>query len=144
MIHDIYISVDNNAEVIKIPIPPISWSFGSPFGITNFTTIDLGAISLIDERGVKSISITGFFPKERTSYSFDRSKHLEGWDYVKKIEEWRRRRIPVRLVITDTPMNIAMVINNFTYGVQDGTGDVYYTLQMQEFKFLNIQQSEVG
>lgn len=144
MTHDIYISVENNKEVIKIPIPPINWSFGSPFGVQTFESIDLGTISLIGKRGIKSFSFNGIFPKDNRTYSFDRSKQMSAWDYVKKLEEWRRREIPVRLIITDTPMNIAMAINNFSYGVQDGTGDVYYTLDMQEFKFINIQQSEVG
>lgn len=144
MIHDVYISVDNNADVIKIPIPPSSWSFGSPYGVRNFETINLGTISLIGKRGVKSISFSGFFPRDLRTYNFDRSNQMSGWDYVKKIEEWRRREIPVRLIITDTPMNIAMVINNFRYGINDGTGDIQYTINMQEFKFLNIKQTEVG
>ncbi len=53
------------------------------------------------------------------------------------IEEWKSRRVPIRLIITDTPINMACTIRNIEYGEQDGSRDVYYTLALEEFKLYN-------
>jgi len=54
------------------------------------------------------------------------------------IEAWKVRRVPIRLIITDTPINMACSIETFEYGPQDGSGDIYYTLELSEFKFVNL------
>src|SRR5690606_14547012 len=41
--------------------------------------------------------------------------------------------------ITDTPINLAMAIENFSYGERDGTGDVYYTLELAEYVFVEAR-----
>lgn len=66
-----------------------------------------------------------------------------GWEYVEMIEGWRERKVPMRIVITNTPINMAFVITNFEYGVQDGSGDVYYSLSISEFPLLKLRSRRV-
>lgn len=137
MIHDFYFSINNREEVIKLPIPP-KFRFSSPFNNQKAESISQGTINLIGLRGLKETSLEGFFPSKPNKYNFQRDNLYTGWEYVQKIEEWRRKRVPIRLIITDTPMNIPVLIDNFEYGEQDGTGDIYYTMQISEFKLVEI------
>lgn len=156
---DIFLSINNSEQVIQLPIVPREFKIPSPVNHEVHTTINQGEIKLIGRRGLKSVSFDSFFPSQ--VYSFARANTLMGWEYVEMIESWIDRRIPIRLVITSTPrdtanadgidesipgvdvLNMAVTIDNFEYGPQDGTMDVYYTLALSEFKFIKLRTKGV-
>ena len=138
---DIFLSINNREQVIQLPIVPSEFKIPSPMNNETYTTINQGDIKLIGQRGLKSITIESFFPNNH--YSFSRNKAYAGWEYVETIESWIDRRVPIRLIITDTPINLAMTIENFEYGPQDGTGDIYYSLELEEFKFIRLASKKV-
>jgi len=57
--------------------------------------------------------------------------------FVKQILEWKRKGIPVRLLIGNH-VNILITIETFEYGEQDGTGDVYYTISFKEYREIEL------
>lgn len=138
---DIFISINNREQVIQLPIVPREFQIGSPHGNETFKTISQGEIKLIGLRELKTLSIASFFPAK--DYPFSRNKTYKAWEYVEIIESWADRRKPIRVIITDTPINLAMTIDNFEYGPRDGSGDVYYTLSLSEFKFIQLQMKKV-
>ncbi|WLR52468.1 hypothetical protein LC040_06080 [Bacillus tianshenii] len=138
---DFFLSINNREQVIKLPVIPSSFKIPSPVNNETYSTINQGEIKLIGLRGLKSITIDSFFPVK--DYPFLRDRTYKGWEYVEIIESWIDRRIPVRLVITDTPINLAMSIDNFESGIQDGSGDVYYSLVLSEFKFIKLESRQV-
>lgn len=138
---DIFISINNREQVIQLPIVPTEFKIPSPMNNETFTTINQGDIKIIGQRGLKAITLDSFFPKNH--YSFSRDRAYSGWEYVEIIESWIDRRVPIRLIVTDTPVNMAMTIENFEYGVQDGTGDIYYSLSLEEFKFIRLASKKV-
>lgn len=135
---DIYLSINNREQVIQLPILPSEFEITSPQKHETFETINQGDLKLIGPDGLKSITIDTFFPKK--PYAFSRVKNKKGWEYVKTIEAWRKREIPMRLTITGTPINMAVVIDNFDYGVRDGSGDIYYTLSLSEYKLIYLKK----
>lgn len=137
---DIYLSINNRAEVIKLPVVPEEFTIQSPFNNDTLNTIKQGDIKLIGLRGLKTLSFQSFFPSK--NYSFLRDKTYKGWQYVEKIEAWRDKRIPVRLIITDTPINMLITIDSFDYGVKTGK-DIYYTLSLSEFKPISLNTKGV-
>jgi hypothetical protein len=138
---DIYLSINNREEVIKLPVVPRSFKINSPQNNETYTTISQGDIKLIGLRGLKSLTIDSFFPVK--DYVFLKDKSYKGWEYINIIEKWIDRRIPIRLIITDTPINLACTIESFDYSVEDGSGDVYYTLVLSEFKFIDLTKKKV-
>lgn len=138
---DIFLSINNREQVIQLPIVPSEFKIPSPVNHETYTTINQGDIRLIGERGLKSITIESFFPSK--DYSFARSRDYMGWEYVEIIESWIDRRVPIRLIITNTPINMAVSIDDFEKGPQDGSGDVYYSLSLTEFKFIRLQSKWV-
>jgi nucleoid-associated protein YgaU len=59
------------------------------------------------------------------------------------IERWRKTGQPIRLIITDTDINMAVGIEGFEYGERDGTGDVYFTLELREYRFLKVPTQQL-
>lgn len=133
---DIFLSINNRAQVIQLPVVPEQVKIVTAMNNQTYDTISLGEIKLIGLPALSSITLDSFFPAK--DYPFSRDTTYHGWEYVKIIEAWKVLRIPVRLVISDTPVNMACSIDKFEYGVQDGSGDVYYTLELSEFKFINL------
>jgi hypothetical protein len=136
----VYLSINNREEIIKLPVVP-KFSIPSPVNNKVFNTISQGDIKLIGLRGLKSITLQSFFPSK--DYPFLRDRTYKGWEYVEIIESWIDRRLPIRLIISDTPINMACTIEEFEYSIEDGSGDINYTLTLSEFKFIQLQIKEV-
>ncbi|SDJ76182.1 hypothetical protein [Salimicrobium halophilum] len=133
---EIYLSINNREEVMQIPVLPPEFKINDPQNNDTFTTIRQGDIKLIGLEGLKSFSLSSFFPNKE--YYFSQNNEMFGWDYVETIERWKKRRLPLRLIITGTPINWAVAIDSFEYGTQDGTGDIYYTMTFTDFPFIRV------
>lgn len=139
---NIYLSVKNRKQVLKLPILPEEIKVNSNRKNETFETINFGEILLLGEAGLKEFEIDTFFPKDPKRYSFAREKKRKGWDCVKLIESWMDKKLPVRVTVTGSPINLLMAIESFEYGVQDGTGDIYYTLSFTEFKKISLKKKK--
>jgi nucleoid-associated protein YgaU len=118
-------------EKLRLPVLP------SGFGVTNTqqnTTVNItafGEINLIGKRGLKTLSLSSFFPNRE--YGFVQYMGFpKPYDCVELIESWMDN--PIQVTITGTNINLKMTIESFTYSEQDGTGDIYYTLDLKEYK----------
>ena len=137
---NIYLSVKNRKQVLKLPIVPEEVKVQPNRKNEKFETINFGEILLLGQAGLKEFEIETFFPKDPKRYSFSRNKKRKGWDCVKLIESWMAKKLPVRVTVTGSPINILMAIESFEYGVQDGTGDIYYTIAFSEFKKISLKK----
>lgn len=133
---DIFLSINNREQVLQLPIVPLEVKIATAMNNQKYETIALGEINQIGLAALSSLAIDSFFPAR--AYPFSRDTTYFGWEYVEIIEAWKTRRIPIRLVISDTPINMACTIDRFEYGIQDGSKDVYYTLELTEFKFVKV------
>ncbi|UPW82723.1 hypothetical protein [Lysinibacillus sp. Ag94] len=138
---DIFLSTMDRKQIIQLPIVPSEFKIPSPVNNETFTTINQGDIKAIGRRGLKSLPIETFFPSK--VYPFSRDTTYFGWEYVEIIESWIDKRFPIRVVISGTPINVLMTIDNFEYGLQDGSGDVYYSLALSEFKEIILETKKV-
>jgi nucleoid-associated protein YgaU len=124
-----------------LPITPPRFELSNPHINKVININDLGDINLIGKRGLSEISIESFFPKQ--NYYFCKVTPLDPQDYIDMILKWKNSSKPIRLIITDTSINIAVSIEEFLYGVKDGSGDVYFTLNLREYRFLKTYSKEV-
>ena len=120
---------------MKFPVLPSAFTVTKPQKNDTFETISQGELKLIGLTGLKSISFSSFFPVR--DYPFLRDRSDTGFGYVYTIDTWIARRVPMRLIITDTPINMAVVIDSFEYTVKSD-GDLAYTINFSEFKFAEV------
>ena len=136
---DIYLSVNNSEEVIHIPVTPPQITIKSTQGTETFETSGYGLIRIIGSRELQAISWETFFPVHE--YPFLRDTSMKGQEYADKINNWRDRKLPIRLVITSNgfaniDVNIACAITQFD-GEVGSNGDYNYTIQLDEVDLLN-------
>lgn len=120
---------------LRLPVIPASFEVfqGSLNQKVNIT--ELGNINLIGKLDLKELTLESFFPAQNY-YFVEYSGFPEPYICVEMIESWQASGRPINLVITDTPINLPMTIEAFAYGERDGTGDVYYRLELMEYVFL--------
>jgi len=133
----IYLSINNNEEVILLPVTPEEYEISEPWNNQEVEGLNQ-AMNIIQNKGLSSLSIETFFPSK--DYPFLLSRDMWGMEYVETIKRWRERRVPLRLIITndgETEVNMAVTIDGFTYS-KDKSGDINYKLDLKEFKFVEV------
>ncbi len=104
-----------------------------PQGGALVETVTGAELNLIGAPKLKSISITSFFPVR--DYPYLRDTSMKGWDYAYKIDTWILQKLPIRLIITGTPINMPVRVTNFEYTIKTD-GDLWYTLELEEFNLV--------
>ena len=132
---DYYLSFNNNEERLRLPVIPSSFEVLIPHQNTTINITNLGEINLIGKTGLSTMTIESFFPKQQ--YSFCLYKDFpQPYECIKMLLKWKESGRPIRVIVTETPINYAMAIESITYSEADGTGDVYFILGLKEYKFI--------
>lgn len=136
---NIYLSVNNRADIIKLPVVPPSFRVLKPQGGDKVETVTGEELNLIGAPKLKSITLTSFFPVK--DYPFLRDRSMKGFEYTYKIDKWIEQKLPIRLVITGTPINMAVKVSNFEYEIGT-TGDLDYTLELEQFNMVGYDNPQ--
>lgn len=128
-------------ERIRLPITPY---FEIEAGINNSKEDlnEIGTVNLAGKPGLRTCSISSFFPSKEGPYIESRDTKLDPYYYYNKIYQWSREGDPVRFIITETPYNFECLIDSITAGETDGSGDLYYTLELSEYIRLKTTKYE--
>ena len=133
----IELSVNNRQEVMIIPVTPPTFTITKPQGGQTFETVTGEELQLIGVPKLKGFSYESFFPVR--DYTFLEDRSMKGWGYVDKIDKWILEKLPIRLIVTDTPINMAAAIKNFEYTIKSD-GDLWYKLEFEEFNLLDCRK----
>ena len=134
---DIFLSVNNRAEVMQLPVMPAEFTISKPQGGSVFETVKYNDLRLYGTPKLKSIAFPSFFPVR--DYPFLRNRSMWGFDYVNKIDSWIAQKLPIRFIITETPINMAVAVDSFEYKISK-SGDLYYDIAFSEFPMPNIME----
>lgn len=124
-------------DKFQFPVRPAN--FENEVGnLNNTVTVgDIGEVNILGKRKLDTISISSFFPNQEYYFCdyMDFPPPYECVEIIKKFMDLGQ----VRLLITGTDINKIFYIENFRYGEQDGTGDVYFTIDFKEYRKLKIK-----
>lgn len=140
---EFWLSYNNNAERMRLPVNPNGISVTSPFGITDVSVTHIGEFSVFGERELKEFTFSSFFPAKYHSSYCEFVNISKAPVYVKKLEEWRDKKRPIRLIVTGTRINFPVTIRDFTldYERAGEMGDIYYTLTLKEYQWQKARTS---
>ena len=136
---EIWLKADN--EAFRFPVVPSSFDLENGSIIETNNIVNLGGVALFGGNALKTISMSSFFPSKRYTFC-TYSTFPNPYDCVKMIEGWRSSGRKIRLIITNTPINLPVLIESFTYGERAGTRDVEFTLNFKEYKPITIKTIE--
>lgn len=130
------------SKKIRLPVLPPEYSISSSQNNTTVNIIGLGDVTLKGKRGLRSISFSSFFPMRYDS-SYCEIRNIKSPKAYVDIIEKMKRAGTVKLIITGTPINFRCTIESFTWGENDGTGDINYTLSLKEYRAPSASESSV-
>ncbi|WP_407310916.1 hypothetical protein [Desulfosporosinus sp. SB140] len=125
-----------NNDNLRLPVPPSSYAIKKALNNTSVIVEGIGEVSFIGKPKLAEIPpITSFFPSKY--YSFCQySTFPTPKECTDLIEKWMASGNPIRYLVTGISLNTLCSIEDFEYGEQDGTGDVYFTLTLKEYKVI--------
>ncbi|WP_242835632.1 LysM peptidoglycan-binding domain-containing protein [Ruminiclostridium josui] len=128
-----------NKELI-LPVTPSSFEVNHGINVETINIHTLGDVSVAGYKLAPTYKVDCMFPAKK--YPFCQPKaDLNPYSYVKKFEEWCDNHTVLRYIISDTMVNTPVLISDITYGEKDGTGDVYATITMRNYKTLSVVQT---
>lgn len=140
---EFWLSFNNNAEKLRLPVNPNGISVTSPFGIADVNVTHIGEFSIFGERGLKELSFSSFFPRDYSQSYCEYDGFPLPTECVKMLEGWRDAKKPLRLIVTETDINIAVTIRDLKLDYQKAAemGDIYYTITLKEFHWQKERKS---
>lgn len=117
----------------RFAVVPPEYEITSESGNTQVIINSLGEINLLGKRKLKTVSFSSFFPKGYNSGYCDYKKFPAPKESVKKIEKMKNKGV-MHLTMTNTPVNMDCTIESFTWGENDGSGDINFTLEFKEYR----------
>lgn len=138
---EFWLKKDENNK-FRLPVNPSDFFMSVAHKNTIVNVHALGDINLIGKTGLAEGVISSIFPAKE--YNFSNNADLKDpYDYIALLEKWRKAGEPIRLIITGTSVNMEVTIESLSYGEQDSTGDVYYSLSLKQYKKIKIIKTAV-
>ena len=137
----IFLSIDNGAELLELPVIPGEFSISTNQTGETFETVDGSSLAFIDVPGLSGIGWSSFFPAR--DYPYIKGTRLPSvWQYKEILERWIELKYPIRLIITDTPINIAAKITAFDLKM-GASGDLNYDVSFSEFPLIDTETEDL-
>ena len=132
---EIYLGTDT--DKIRFPVVPSSIGVSRSNNIDTQSVLKLGEVPIFNGTSLKTIELTSFFPNQEYSFC-DYAGFMKPYEFSEKIQRWMYQGTPVRIIITDSPTNMQCLIQQFDTVEQDGTRDLYFTLNLIEYRPIEI------
>lgn len=116
----------------RFPVIPSGYEVESAQNNTTVIVNSFGEVNLLGKRNLRTVPLSSFFPKKKY-YFCQYSDFPSPKESVKLIESMKQNGV-LRLTMTGTPINMKCTIESFTYGEEDGTGDIQFTLEFKEYR----------
>ena len=132
---EIYLGTDN--DKIRFPVVPSSIGVNRSNNIDTQSVLKLGEVPIFNGTSLKTIELTSFFPNQEYSFC-DYTGFMKPYQFSEKIQKWMYEGKPLRIIVTDSPTNMQCLIQQFDTVEQDGTRDLYFTLNLVEYRPIEV------
>ena len=138
---EMYLKKDDK-DIFRFPVLPSAINV-QDYAITNDSNITgLGDVTVFGGKGLRTIEISSFFPNPKRKYRFvNYTDYPKQYDCVAKIKKWMDKGEVLRFIVTGTEINFQVRITDFEYSEQDGTRDVYFTINLKEYRKIKISST---
>lgn len=117
---------------LTLPVTPESYQVEKGVNVEVVNIHELGDAILAGYGTLATIQIACMFPAQ--DYPFARESDPE--QYVEQFEKWVEKKTKLRYVVSGTGVNLPVIVQSFSHGERDGTGDVYADIVLREYRAL--------
>lgn len=126
-----------------MPVTPPDFTVAEGRSVETLDMTDTGQVNLPGLRQLFNERMEFLLP------SSDRNYTTGGWTgepyaVVDRLVEWSNSGDVLRFIVTDTPVNLPVLLSPVEHGQRDGTGDVYVTLELRQYRELAEESTEVN
>ena len=132
---EIYLGTDD--DKIRFPVVPSAIGVNRSNNIDTQSVLKLGEMPIFNGTSLKTIELTSFFPNQEYSFC-DYTGFMKPYQFSEKIQKWMYEGKPLRIIVTDSPTNMQCLIQQFDTVEQDGTRDLYFTLNLLEYRPIEV------
>lgn len=137
---DIFL-LDPAGGQLHLPVNPIGdITIRREKQIETVNIINIGEIDFASGEKVKEITFSSFFPKEYDSGYCRYPDISDPQQAMNQVTAWMMSKKPIRLIITDTVVNVLVLVSAHTSQFRGGEpGDVYYDLTLRTWREIKVR-----
>lgn len=126
--------LEHKGDRIRLPFTDITSALALDENNNVVNLYESGDKLIRGNLGLKEFSYSSFIPDFDKEYSFiDNKDSPSGYEFTDMINKWREDVEPVRLILTETDINMPTRITSFSYGETDQSGSVMYEITLTEY-----------
>lgn len=133
-------------RIILLPVSPSDLTFNESSDAVTIKLMNYGELPVKMNRKLANWSVASFFPCLDSNYPFVRKSDLKDpyEYYCGTLLTWKNNETPLVFMFKTWGNFYNCQIKDFKFGRKDTVGNVYYELQFQEYKTLNLTSGENG
>jgi hypothetical protein len=135
-------------ETFIFPVNPEEISIRRDRQFETVNILPLGEIDVPQQEKVREISFSSFFPKlhdDRYCGCGGESKHPDPQDAMNRLTAIMNGKTPVRLIISDTAVNVLAFLSAHNSTFHGGEpGDVYFDVTFRTYRDLKVKTAGTG
>jgi Uncharacterized protein containing LysM domain len=125
---------DSNTEIV-LPVTPDSFNVSHGIKIETINIHTMGDVNIAGYGTLCAFKIDCLFPTQ--SYPFVHNLiYTDPYQYILHLEAWCDARKVIRFIVSDTMVNVPVLIEDISYGEKDGTKDVYASISLRKYRTL--------
>ena len=118
---------------LTLPVTPSGYEWARRAAIQAVAVDQVGTVNLFGGRSMASATLTGCILPARTYPFLSPGASTDPWSYVNQLGQWVEGGTVLRFLVSDTPVNEAVLLESVTYREQDGTNDLYADLTLRQY-----------
>ncbi|AZS15369.1 LysM peptidoglycan-binding domain-containing protein [Paenibacillus lutimineralis] len=131
--------IDSAGNEFIFPVNPEELKIARSKGIETVNILSLGEFDFPSGERVKEITFSSFFPIEHDSGYCNSPDIPDPIDAMQMLTKMTASKQPVRLIITDTPVNVLVLISAHDTTFKGGEpGDIYFDLTARTWRQMKV------
>lgn len=127
---------------LVFPVTPSEFSASFGRNVLKVSIHQMGDVNFWGQAEAAEISLSVLLPAEERSYVFSGGYAGDPYGAIEKLKNWQTAGTVLRYIVSDTAVNLAVLLSRVKYGEKDGTGDVYADLTLSEYRPLGAVKTE--
>ena len=122
-------------EIVQLPVNPSKLEVAKGGNNKTVEVVELGAVNILRGVGLAKISVSSFLPATSNApYILTSGKFKEPQYYIDFINKVREAKKPLRLIVSDTNINLMVSIEDFKTTLNAQDDDTHYQLSLLEYR----------
>ncbi len=129
----IFLNSDTDEE-LRLPVTPEGFAVETGRSVLTLDMADGSQANLPGAETLFSRDLSFWLPARPAAYAS--ASWRTPYAIVATLENWIRDGNVVRYIISGTPVDVPVLLSNLRFAEEDGTNDVYCTLTMKKYRYL--------